>query len=371
MALSLQEAFSTLEDPRVERHKKHKLIDIIILTFCAVISGAEGWEAIEQFGKEKKDWLHQWIELENGIPSHDCVARVIGRIEPAKMTECFINWVQSVNELTLGEIVAIDGKTARHSYNRKDKLGAIHMVSAWASQAGFSLGQVKTEAKSNEITAIPTLLDMLEVKDCIITIDAMGCQTEIAAKIVAKQADYVLAVKDNQPLLHEAIIDYFDVAIAANKPDLCQLLTLEYTDTGHGRIEVRRFYLSTCLDTLPDTVRWSGLKSIGMVETERFLNGKMSIERRYYICSLVEIKSFAKAVRAHWGIENSLHWVLDVIFREDDSRIRKGHAPANFNIIRQLAINLLKNESSKLSIKRKLFMSALSDQFRENVIFSI
>ena len=370
MALSLQEAFSSLEDPRIERHKKHNLLDIIILTICAVISGAEGWEAIEQFGKDKEGWLKKWIGLENGIPSHDCIARVIARIEPAKMTECFIAWVQDITKLTLGEIVAIDGKTARHSYNRKDNLGAIHMVSAWANQAGLSLGQVKTEAKSNEITAIPVLLDMLEIKGCIITIDAMGCQTDIAEKIVEKQADYVLAVKGNQKLLHEAVTDYFEAAIAANKPALCQLQFQAETNTGHGRIETRRCYLSTCLDTLPDVVRWKGLTSIGMVESERFINGELSIERRHYICTLTDVKPFAQAARAHWGVENSLHWVLDVTFREDDSRIRTGYAPENFNVIRQLAINLLKKENSKLSIKRKRFRAALSDQFREKVIFS-
>jgi len=219
MALSLQEAFSPLKDPRVDRHKRHMLIDIIILTICAVISGADGWEAIEQFGKNKEDWLKKWIDLENGIPSHDCIARVIARIPSTEMSECFIAWVNGVTEITDGEVVAIDGKTARHSYNRKDKLGAIHMVSAWANQAGMSLGQVKTEEKSNEITAIPVLLDMLEIKGCIITIDAMGCQTDIAEKIIEKQADYVLAVKDNQKFLHEAITDYFEVAIAANNPD--------------------------------------------------------------------------------------------------------------------------------------------------------
>jgi predicted transposase YbfD/YdcC len=359
-----------LEDPRIERHKRHKLIDIIVLTICAVISGAEGWEAIEAFGKEKQGWLCKWLALENGIPSHDCIARVISRIEPGKLTECFIAWAQSVAELALGEVVAIDGKTARHSYDHKNKLGAIHMVSAWASQTGISLGQVKTETKSNEITAIPALLDLLEVKGCIITIDAMGCQTDIAAKVIAKQADYVLAVKGNQKHLHEAIVDYFEEAIAANKPDLCQLQTSMETDAGHGRIETRRCYLSTCLDTLPDAEKWKGLKGIGMVESERLINGQMSIERRHYISSLTVVKPFAHAARAHWGIENSLHWVLDVTFREDDSRIRKGYAPENFNIVRQLAVNLLKKESSKLSIKRKRFMTALSDKFREKVIFS-
>jgi predicted transposase YbfD/YdcC len=370
VALSLQECFSTIEDPRVERNKRHKLLDIIILTIFAVISGADGWEAIEQFGEEKQEWLKKWIALENGIPSHDCIARVIARILPAKMTECFIAWTRSVAEITDGEVVAIDGKTARHSYDRKKNLGAIHMVSAWANKAGMSLGQVKTEVKSNEITAIPILLDMLEIKGCIVTIDAMGCQTDIAAKIVEKKADYVLAVKDNQELLHEAITDYFQEAIAANNPSLCQLQFCEEINADHGRIEIRRCYLSTCLDTLPDAARWKGLKSIGMVESERTINGKTSLEWRHYICTLTEVKPFAHAVRAHWGVENSLHWVLDVTFKEDDSRIRTGYAPENFNIIRQLSINLLKKEPSKLSIKRKRFRASLSDEFREKIIFA-
>ncbi|MEI6146490.1 MAG: ISAs1 family transposase [Methylococcales bacterium] len=370
MSLSIQEAFSSLKDPRVERHKRHKLIDIIVLTICAVISGADGWEAIEQFGKNKQEWLRKWIDLENGIPSHDCIARVISRIASPEMTECFIAWVNGVSELTKGEVVAIDGKTVRHSYNRKDKLGAIHMVSAWANQAGMSLGQIKTEEKSNEITAIPVLLNMLEIKGCIITIDAMGCQTDIAEKIIEKKADYVLAVKDNQRLLHEAINDYFETAIAANHPELCQLQQHTETNADHGRIEIRRSYLSTCLDTLPDASRWKGIKSIGMIECERVINGQTSIDRRHYICTLRDVKPFAHAARAHWGVENSLHWVLDVTFREDDSRIRTGYAPENFNIVRQIAINLLKKESSKMSIKKKRFEATLNDSFREKVLFS-
>lgn len=232
MSLSLVECFLPLEDPRVERHKRHKLLDIIILTICAVISGAEGWEAIERFGEAKIDWLRKWIDLENGIPSHDCIARVMARLEPAKVTECFTMWTQSVTQLTDGEVIAIDGKTARGSFtdnSTKKKLGAIHMVSAWANQAGVSLGQVKTEQKSNEITAIPVLLEMLEIKGCIITIDSMGCQTEIAEKIVDKQGDYALAVKGNQPNLYAAIIDYFDVAEAKNP--LCLMQQNETVDS--------------------------------------------------------------------------------------------------------------------------------------------
>lgn len=366
MSLSLIEAFSSIEDPRVERHKCHKLIDIIVLTICAVVSGSDGWESIEEFGKNKLDWLQQWIELENGIPSHDCIARVISRLQPTEMSQCFTEWVNSVVELTEGEIVAIDGKTARHSYNHQAKLGAIHMVSAWANEVSMSLGQIKTAEKSNEITAIPALLELLEIKGCIITIDAMGCQASITEKIIEKNADYVLAVKDYQKFLHEAITDYFEEAIAANNPLLCQLTDHEEINAEHGRIEVRRCYLSTNLDTLPDGSRWKGLKSIGMVESER----TTSIERRHYICSLTDVKIFARAARKHWGVENSLHWVLDVVFREDDSRIRTGYAPENFNIMRQLAINLLNKETSKGSIKKKRFRAALSDDFRESVVFS-
>jgi predicted transposase YbfD/YdcC len=367
---SLIEIFSNLEDPRVERHKKHKLVDIIVLTICAVISGSEGWEAIETFGKAKLDWLRKYIELENGIPSHDCIARVISRLEPSKMSECFIKWARNVANLTDGEIVSIDGKTARGSYNDKDKMGAIHMVSAWANQAGISMGQVKTDAKSNEISAIPELLDLLAIKGCIVTIDAMGCQTDIAEKIIEKGADYVLAVKDNQPQLHEAIQDYFDVAIAKNDFEQAKIqCSKETVDAGHGRIEVRRYYLATCLDTLPRPSRWKGIKSIGMVESVRIENGKTSTECRHYVNSIVDVNAFGRAVRGHWGVENCLHWVLDVIFKEDESRIRTGHSPANFNVVRQIAINLLKKEDTpKLSIKRKRFLAGLDDFFRDKIL---
>ncbi len=370
MLLSLVEHFRTVEDPRLGQNKRHKLLDIIVLSICAVVSGAEGWEAIEEFGYDKQEWLRKYIGLENGIPSDDCIARVLSRILPSQMTESFMAWTRSVSKLTEGEVVAIDGKTVRHSYNSKEKRGAIHMVSAWATQAGMSLGQVKTDEKSNEITAIPKLLALLELKRCIVTIDAMGCQTEIAQQIIEKQANYVLAVKGNQSLLHQAIVDYFEVAIAANQPKLCQMQCDEDIDAGHGRIETRRFYLSSCLDTLPTPSRWKGLQSIAMVESERIVEGKATRQSRYYLCSFIDIHSFARAVRSHWGIENSLHWVLDVTFREDDSRIRTGYSPINFNIFRQLALNLLKNEPSKLSIKRKRFKAALSDSFRES-IFSL
>jgi predicted transposase YbfD/YdcC len=370
MLCGIKEHFGKIEDPRLGQNKRHQLMDIIVLSICAVVSGAEGWEAIEGFGYDKEAWLKKYIELRNGIPSDDCIARVLSRIEPSQLTDCFIEWTRSVSELTGGEIVAIDGKTVRGSYDVKRKQSAIHMVSAWATQAGMSLGQVKTDEKSNEITAIPKLLELLELKGCIVTIDAMGCQTEIARKIIEKQADYVLAVKGNQSLLHQAIIDYFEVAIAANHPEVCQMQSHEDIDAGHGRIETRRFYLSSCLSTLPTPARWQGLQSIAMVESERIVQGQTTRQRRYYLCSFTDIHSFAHAVRSHWEIENALHWVLDVTFSEDDSRIRNGNSPANFNIFRQLALNLLKREPSKLSIKRKRFKAALSDSFRET-LFSL
>ena len=370
MPLSLQEAFSDLEAPRIERHKRHQLLDIIVLTICAVVSGAEGWEAIEAFGQAKHKWLKKWIPLDNGIPSHDCIARVMSRLPGEEVSRCFVRWVQSVSELTEGEIVSIDGKTARRSFDGHGKMGAIHMVSAWANQAVLSLGQVKTQEKSNEITAIPRLLEMLELKGCIVTIDAMGCQEAIAEQIVEKGADYALAVKGNQKALYEAIVDYFDVAMDQdNSAAVCRVARHEQIDAGHGRIEQRRYYLSDCLDTLPCPERWKGLKSIGMVECDRHVGDQCTVERRYYITTVNKVEAFARAVRSHWGVENSLHWVLDVTFREDESRIRKGEAPGNFSTFRQLALNLLKREPSRLSIKRKRFKAALDDDFRQKVIF--
>ena len=369
MPSNLVEHFSNLPDPRSDKNKQYALADIIVLSICAIVSGAEGWEAIEKFGKEKEDWLRQFIKLENGIPSHDCISWVFSRISPKKFQQCFINWTQSVVELTQGEIIAIDGKTARHSYDRRLNCPAIHMVNAWASQNAMSLGQVATAEKSNEITAIPELLELLLIKDCIVTIDAMGCQTAIAEQIIEKEADYVLAVKGNQGHLHEALVDYFDTAIASDFKD-CKKHYFEELDHGHGRTEVRRYWLSSNLSTLPEPEKWAGLQSIGLTERECHEQGKVSIERRYYIVSFQEqVETFARAVRQHWGIENRLHWVLDVTFNEDDSRIRKGHAPENFNTLRQLALNLLRKEASKTSIKQKRFKAALSDDFRAKVVF--
>lgn len=263
MSANLVEHFSALEDPRSDKNKLYDLTEIVVLSICAIVSGAEGWEAIERFAHAKQDWLRQFLKLENGIPSHDCISWVFSRIAPKKLQQCFVDWTQSVTELTEGEIVSIDGKTARRSYHRRLNCPAIHMVSAWADKNAISLGQVATDEKSNEITAIPALLDMLVLKGCIVTIDAMGCQTAIAEKIIDKKADYVLAVKGNQGHLHEAVTDYFETA---RKVDFKggTYTYHEERDHGYGRTEIRRYWLTSDLSTLPDTGKWKGLRSIGM-----------------------------------------------------------------------------------------------------------
>lgn len=369
MGSSIIEHFSTLEDPRVERNKKHKLIDIIVLVISAVVSGAEGWEGIEEFGHNKLDWLRQYIPLENGIPSHDCIGRVISRISFRGFQECFVSWVNAVTEATDGDIVPIDGKVLRRSYDRKRNKNAIYLVNAWSNRNGISLGQVKVDDKSNEITAVPELLKKLEISGCIVTLDAMGCQRTHAQEIIAKGADYVLAVKGNQGHLHEAVEDFFTQARTHQFKHTAHEY-FESTEQGHGRIEIRRHWVSEVLYTLPEPESWAGLKSIGMVERECHQGSTVTKELRYYINSIpADAQVFAKATREHWGVENQLHWVLDVVFREDDSRIRMGNAPEIMGSIRQLALNLFKREPSKLSIKKKQFKAALNDQYRDKVLF--
>ena len=368
MSYNLVEQFSTLTDPRSDKNKLYDLTDIIVLSICAIISGADGWEAIERFGNNKLDWLRQYIKLENGIPSHDCISWVFSLIPPKKLQECFVKWTEAIVNLTEGEVVSIDGKTARRSYDKRRNCPAIHMVSAWANGNGMSLGQVATAEKSNEITAIPKLLEMLCIKGCIVTIDAMGCQKTIAKNIIEKEADYVLAVKDNQKFLHKAIIQHFSVS----KPHetTSSINFHEEIDHGHGRTEIRRYWLSDDLTSLPKVDEWMGLRSIGLAEREYYEKGERRIEQRHYIVSFKnDVKAFGNAVRKHWGVENNLHWVLDVVFREDDSRIRRGHAPVNFNTLRQISLNLLKKDKSKISIKQKRFESALNDDFRAKVVF--
>ena len=342
---SLLRHFETLEDPRTAYLVEHPLIDIVALTICAVICGAETWEDIEAYGHSKLDWLQTFLRLPSGIPSHDTIARVFALLEPTQLQECFVSWVRSIAELSLGEVVSLDGclgerslapqsdagshrKSARHSYDKGAGKGAIHMVSAWANENQLVLGQVKVADKSNEITAIPKLLNLLDVSGCIVTIDAMGAQTEIAEQIIDQGADYVLSLKGNQGNLHKDVEQLFDWARKTDFKDI-EHEAYQTIDKGHGRIEVRRYWLLDKVEHLENAQRWKGLKRVGMIESERCIEGQPTTrERRYYLVSLDGgVERFAYASRAHWGIENKLHWSLDVVFHEDDSRIRKGHAP--------------------------------------------
>jgi predicted transposase YbfD/YdcC len=366
---TIMEHFAELPDPRIDRQKRHILLDIVVIAICGVICGADDWVAIERFGKAKIKWFKQFLELPNGIPSHDTFGRVFARISPMDFQKCFTNWIQSVADIFDGEIVAIDGKTLRRSHDRASDKAAIHMVSAWASKNRLVLGQVKTEEKSNEITAIPKLLETLDVQGCIVTIDAMGCQKKITQKIVDQGADYVLALKGNQEKLSDEVESLFDKVHSAFR----QYIPIDFYETEdkeHGRVEHRRYWTTDQIEELENAPEWSELRTVGMVESERCVNGEVSIEHRYYICSIPnDAKLFAYAVRNHWGIENGLHWVLDMAFREDESRVRTGNAPENLATLRHIAINLLKNEKSiKVGIKNKRLICGWDNDYLVKVL---
>jgi len=370
---SLSEHFASLEDPRVERTKLHPLLSIVTIALCAVICGAETWDEIEEFGEAKVDWLKSFLELPNGIPSHDTFNRVFQALDPKQFQTCFLSWTKAVSTVLLTGVIALDGKCLRGSRDQtsgKAGKAAIHMVSAWAAANRLVLAQVKVDAKSNEITAIPELLRALSIEGCIVTIDAMGTQRDIAKQIIGQGANYVLALKENQGTLYQDVVEMFASAKAGTIEELV-LEDVRTIEKGHGRIEVRRYRVIPDLDVLgwlqegPEGHHWPGLQSIGMVEAERRIGDKRTTETRYYLLSTpLSARAFGEAVRSHWGIENSVHWVLDVAFHEDQSRIRAGYAAENFAVLRHLALNLLQHHPIKrLSVKARRLKAAWDNDY--------
>ena len=368
---SIVKHFESLPDPRHQRNRRHLLIDVITLAVCGVIVGCSGPSAIERWAKAKEDWLKELLALPNGIPSRDCIRRVLSALKPEAFQSCFQSWMMSL----VGEVedtrptIAIDGKTMRRSHDRSRGLGPLHLVSAWASEHGLALGQVATEEKSNEITAIPELIDRIDVKGAIVTIDAMGCQKAIAQRIVDAKGDYVLAVKDNQPKLHQAIKELFS---DERQDDLLKMPHRQHqtSEKGHGRSDERCYVLAKIPRNFPLKNQWPGIKAVGMaVRVTEKNDGTTNGDVRYFITSrYLTGKRFAQAVRGHWGIENSLHWVLDVTFDEDQSRTRERRMADNLSWLRRFAINLLKHHPSKHSIKGKSQIAGWNNEFLMEVL---
>ena len=345
------EYFSDIQDPRIHNHNfRHNFFDILVIAVLATICGADGWAEIERFGNAKEEWLRTFLELPNGIPSHDTFGRVFSILEPKEFEKCFSSWLKSLTIDLKKEIIALDGKTVRGSGNKRQKEPAIHLVSAWAAKTRIMLAQIKTEDKSNEITAIPKLLDMLDIKGSIITIDAMGCQTEIAKKIKKKEADYLLCLKENQKTLYDNVLSIFERAEENKQKQYKKILHRRKIEKihDHGRIETRRYTLVSARDPLFFELRWPGLRGIGKIEITHTTNNEVEYSTRYFLTSLhyEDIDIFMEAVRKHWQIEIDLHWSLDVSFREDHCQVRLGHAPENLALIRRIALNLLKQEQT-------------------------
>lgn len=355
--------FSVLPDPRRENHntKLHILTDIVVIAVLAVVSGADTWHEIAAFGEERKKWLKTFCTLKNGIPSHDTFARVFSILDHAAFERCFIAWVHSLHPLTEGGVIAIDGKSSRRAHGKDTR--PLHLVNAFATDTGVALGQRKVDGKTNEITAIPELLENLVLKGCIVTTDAMGTQGWIAKKIKEYKADYVLAVKGNQERLHQ------DIQTILSNPET-KTNRAEANERGHGREESRECVVTDDLSGIRDGDRWIGLHSVACVTDTRTIGGKVSVATRYFITSMKpDAKKIMRAVRAHWAVENNLHWVLDVVFREDSSRIRIGQSQANFALLRKFALNMLKKENTaKGGLKSKRFRAGLSEEYLLKVI---
>jgi predicted transposase YbfD/YdcC len=365
--LTIKHHFRGLKDPRINRRKKHQLLDIIIIALCGVICGAEDWQQIAAFGRERRDWLGRFLSLANGVPSHDTFERVFDRIDPRAFHRCFQSWVAALADKLKIKHIAIDGKTLRGSGSAK--LGTLHLVSAWATEHHLSLGQVATAEKSNEITAIPELLELLDLQGAIVTIDAMGCQKAIASKIVERGGHYVLTVKDNQPNLMEDIRAELEKAMENNFEGLRFDQHSTY-DKGHGREENRHYTILIDPKGIRNKDDWAGLKAIGMCVRERRVGkGESSTEVSFFIGDKVmSAKGYGKALRNHWGIENNLHWQLDVSFAEDDNRVTKRNGAENLSMLRRIALMMLKRHPSKQSFAVKRFVAGLNPTFLEELL---
>lgn len=353
---SLVQHLSEVPDPRLRRRREHELVDILVISVCTLLCAGESFNDMEDFGKAKYDWFKTFLNLPNGIPSHDTFNRVFALLDPEQFLDCFLRWTQSLRRAVSQEIVALDGKALRRALNKDQSVK--YMVSAWAESNGLVLGQLKVADKSNEIIAVPELLRVLELSGCIVTLDAMGCQKKIAQEIKEADADYVLALKGNQETVHEEVKSFLDATLEERQAPrpvgaklskaAAGLASLETVEKDHGRLETRRYYQSDQLDWFADRTKWEGLQSVGMVESIRQVDGQRTVERRYYLNSLpLDIRTFARAVRSHWGVENKVHWIMDVCFREDQSRARTGYAAENLATLRRLALNMLKREKTK------------------------
>lgn len=366
---SVWDWFAELPDPRRTQGRRHKLPDILAIALCAVLCGADDFTEMEEFGETREAWLRQFLELPHGIPSHDTFGRVFAALDPAAFGRCFISWVREVADLSEGAIVAIDGKAVRRSYDAARGCPAIKLVSAWVRENRLTLGQVKVAAGSNEITAVPELLRSLAVKGCVVTTDALNCQKEVAAEIRRRGADYVLALKGNHGSLHERVGQFLSSVREGRTHGFCvgERTTVE---KEHGRIEERRFWQVTAPDDLTTSGEWAGLQTVGVCEAVRELDGEGARHRRYYLSSLpVDAVKFAEAVRGHWAVENSCHWVLDAVFGEDASRVRVAHAAENFALLRRLVNNLLQQERSvKRGVKAKRLKAALDENYLLKVL---